>query len=429
MKRIWKRNALIVCCMTAFAATQTACSVIDEDTDDCRAEYDATYELHLITNEEHEIQRVLGEGADTDIVEALRTDIAEALREHLKNFFSYSGRDLDLSFYDLKGFLPRAEQEQLQMDGQPVKHVYLSLPVGEYRHNMTANIADYGAAEKKNFDLSWYEARVALPLDGPEPAFDGAFTPSFGFPWEEGIDRDLPADYIPPVSTPSMKTGMFAGRRNLISPTYGSYKEYNEPNVREQYTFTQPLFITNSAAALILDPRTAQFSDVKIFTTGFATDFNVADSAFIFDNFPLIIADQVQLHNTNWMLFCATSFPSREPAGNKAAAQTRAIDTSVYPDQPPYRVDTDEPFLYGDCGLNIWRYECYVKLVDKDGRESVTRTLINIRHPLRAGQLKIIKAYIDNEGIIRLNENEVGVSVDLKWQKGYVFNPIIGLKD
>lgn len=423
MKRIWKRNALIVCCMAAFAATQTACSVIDEDTDDCLAEYDATYELHLVTNEEHEIQRVLGEGAD--IAEPLRNNIADALREHLKNFFSYSGRDLDLSFYDLNGFLPRQAQEQHNFDGQPVKHVYLSLPVGEYRHNATANIADNGVAVYKNFDLSWHEACLSLPLDSPVPAFDGAFTPSFGFPWEEGIDAGLPADYIPPTSTPSMKTGMFAARRDLISPSYGSYKEYNEKNVRDEYTFTMPLYITNSAAALILDPRSAKFSDVQVYTTGFATDFNVADSTFIYGDFPLVKADRVNLNGTPWMLFCATSFPSREASGNKSI-KSRAIDTSVYPNQPPYRVDTDEPFLYDDCGKNIWRYEVYVRMVEKDGRESITRTLINVRHPLRAGQLKIVKAYIDDQGIIRLYENEIGISVDLNWQKGYVFNPVIG---
>lgn len=421
MKRIWKRNALIVCCMAAFAATQTACSVIDEDTDDCLAEYDATYVLHLVTNEEHEIQRVLGEGAD--VAEPLRNDIAEALRNHLKNVFSYAGNDLDLSFYDNKGFLPRAQQEQHSFDGQPVKHVYLSLPVGEYRHIASANINGNDAASYYKYDQSWHDASLKLNLEGPAPLFDGSFTPSFGFPWQEGIDSDLPSNYIPATSIRSMHTGMYTGRRDLISPSYGSYKEYNEQKVRDEYTFTQPLYIANSAAALILDPRTAKFSDVQVFTTGFATRFTPADSTYHFDDLPLVKSENVSLPNTNWMCFCTVNFPSREPA-HKQSAPTRAVDTSVYPDNAPYRIDTDEPFLYDDCGQNIWRYEVYVKM--KDAKESVTRTVLNIRHPLRAGQLKIIKAYIDDQGVIRLYENEVGLPVDIEWQEGWIFNPVIG---
>lgn len=426
MKRNWKRNALIVCCLSAFALNQTACSVIDEDTDDCRAEYDATYELHLVTNEEHEIQRVLL-GESVDIADALRNDIAESLREHLKDIFSYDGRDLDLSFYDLNGFLPRHHQEQHSFDGQPVKHVYLSLPVGYHKHLVTANINGNNSASYKNFDQSWHDALLGITFTGPVPAYDGTFTPKYGFPRTvEDIDVGLPADYIPDTATPSMKTGMYAARRDLISPSYGSYKDYNEPNVRSEYTFVQPLYTATCAAALVLDPRTAKFTDVKVYTTGFATDFNVADSTFIFDNFPMIISEQVTLHNTPWLCYCTAQFPSREPSGNHAAVKSRAIDTSVYPDQPPYRIDTDEPFLYDDCGKTIWRYDVYVKMVDKQGKESVTRTLINIRHPLRAGQLKIIVGYIDDQGVIRLYDNELGGSVDLQWETGWIFNPVIG---
>ena len=422
MKRNWKRNALIVCCLSAFALTQTACSVIDEDTDDCLAEYDATYELHLITNEEHEINRVLGDGSE--VAMPLRTVIADALRDHLKDIFGYAGHDLDLSFFDLNGFEPRKHQEEHNMEGQPVKHVYLSLPVGEYKHVASANIKDNDVASFYKFDQPWHDAALKLKLEGPAPLFDGSFTPSFGFPWQEGIDRDLPSDYIPSTSVGSMHTGMFTGRRDLISPSYGSYKEYNELKVRNEYTFTQPLFITNSAAAIILDPRTAQFSDVQVFTTGFATCFTPADSTFHFDDLPLVKAERVNLNNTPWLCFCTVNFPSREPARQQAMAPTRAIDTSVYPNNPPYRVDTDEPFLYDDCGQNIWRYEVYVKM--KDEAESVTRTVINIRHPLRAGQLKIIKGYIDGQGVIRLYDTELGAAVDLKWKTGWIFNPIIG---
>ena len=80
----------------------------------------------------------------------------------------------------------------------------------------------------------------------------------------------------------------------------------------------------------------------------------------------------------------------------------------------------DLPFLYGDCGEDIWQYEGYVTLLDG----SVTKTTISVRHPLRAGQLKVIVGYIDDDGRIRLYDLEVGGSTNLKWENGYEF-PVI----
>ena len=81
------------------------------------------------------------------------------------------------------------------------------------------------------------------------------------------------------------------------------------------------------------------------------------------------------------------------------------------------RVDIDEPvFLYDDCGEDIWYYDCYVTMATG----SITRTTLGIRHPLRAGQLKILIGWIDDNGVIRLKDDEVSVSTNLDWQEGLI---------
>ena len=85
---------------------------------------------------------------------------------------------------------------------------------------------------------------------------------------------------------------------------------------------------------------------------------------------------------------------------------------------------TDAPFNYNDSGEDLWQYECYVTMADA----TVTKTTLTIRHPLRGGQLKVLRGHIDDQGVIRLYDTTVGVDVDLKWQSGGTYNPITSLR-
>lgn len=387
MKTNWKRNIIIVCCLSAGALVPTACSsLIDDDTDICLAEYDAEYELRLVTNEEHELARVLAD----------RTDIADALRAHLSGVFTDNGRELDLSFYDSAAAQPRFRHDEVAMSG-PTKTMHVSLPVGQQMHLAVANMKDNGPAQYSGFDAPWRQAAIALNLDGV--AIDPAATATTGKVSVDGVDTGLPADFSPGTAVASQKTGIFTGRKHLSAPVFGPYNYY------------MPLYIANSAAALVLDPRKAPITDVKIFTTGFATSFSVADSTYHYENSPLVRAEQVNLSDTTKTLcFCTVNFPSPEPTAlGPSLAPTRTV------------TDTDAPFLYQDCLQNLWRYECYVKL--NDG--SITRTLISIRHPLRAGQLKIVRGYIDGQGVIRTEATEAGGAIDVKWEAGYEHEIVI----
>ncbi len=43
---------------------------------------------------------------------------------------------------------------------------------------------------------------------------------------------------------------------------------------------------------------------------------------------------------------------------------------------------------------------------------------MNIKEPLKAGELRIIKGYIDSDGVVRTEDPKVGVSVTLDWGDG-----------
>ena len=53
----------------------------------------------------------------------------------------------------------------------------------------------------------------------------------------------------------------------------------------------------------------------------------------------------------------------------------------------------------------------YVK--KQDG--SITETILDIDEPLKAGELKIIKGELDENGAVRPYNSTVGVSVTLNW--------------
>jgi hypothetical protein len=144
--------------------------------------------------------------------------------------------------------------------------------------------------------------------------------------------------------------------------------------------------MANSAAALVLDTKGQAFSDIKVYATGFANTFYVRDSTYVYSETPpLVIADRVAT-DSKLLCFCSVNFPSRDamPASVKTRAQ-------------------------GDASL--WQFKVY--LTKPDG--TITETILDIDEPLKAGDLKIIKGELDDEGAVRPYNSTVGVSVTLNW--------------
>lgn len=110
------------------------------------------------------------------------------------------------------------------------------------------------------------------------------------------------------------------------------------------------------------------------------------------------------------MGFVSVNFPSREPSiTQQAAPTTRTI------------IETTEPFIANSNSEALWEFRVYIP--QPDG--TITETILGIRDPLRAGQLKIIKVRVGDNGQLESETPNVGVSVTLDWNPGGVYNPTL----
>jgi hypothetical protein len=151
----------------------------------------------------------------------------------------------------------------------------------------------------------------------------------------------------------------------------------------EDQTFHVNLYMSNSATALVIDnSEGVNVKDIQVYATGFATGFNVNDTTYTFvDNPPLVHAQSVNTGTDDMLCFCTVNFPSREKAEN------------------------DEP---------LWQYVVYVTLADG----SVTKSVLKMEEPLKAGEIKIVKVHLQTDGSLQPVSAEVGVSVTLDWKQG-----------
>ncbi len=204
----------------------------------------------------------------------------------------------------------------------------------------------------------------------------------------EGGDYAHEARFLQSGSDTSQphKTGLFSARKMLKL----SEQDDNE-------TVYVHLYMANCAAALILDTSEASLKDLKVLSTGFASGFNITDSTYVFsDNPPMILTDKINTGSNGRQCFCTVNFPSPEPA-----AATRVT------------IDTEDPFVSVDASEALWQFDVQATL--PDGK--VTRSVLGVRTPLRAGQLKILHARMYANGGLEPGEKEVAVSVTLDWKE------------
>lgn len=165
--------------------------------------------------------------------------------------------------------------------------------------------------------------------------------------------------------------------------------------------------MANCAAALVIDPRNEDFRDIKVYSTGFASRFDIKDSTFVFGaHAPIVRTQKVEATDTGELCYCSVTFPSREPYNNSG---TRSV------------IETTEPFEAPSDAEALWQFKCYV--TNQDG--SVTETTLGIHRPLRAGQLMIIKGYVTGDGAVKTEDPKVSVSVALDWNSGGHYEPIL----
>ena len=335
-----------------MAVLLTGCSLIDDDLSDC-PDYTVDYELRLVTNMTTEIQTQLT--AETDMV------LASTLHGHLDNVFTDYAHDVDLAFYDISGDSVRLYHDEHIMDAN--QHSYsLDIPRRKYMHLAVANVVDNPMVE----------------LQQGERCHDAVL--------RRGVMDENHQDTLV-----SHNTGLFTARQHM------------EMVDSVDQMFNVHLYMANCAAALVIDPRGQDTKGLQVFTTGFATTFNIADSTYTYSDTPHIISTTSVETGNDQLCFCSVTFPSPEPQPERAAARgTRSI------------IETTEPFLSEAAERALWQVRIYVPQADG----SITESILYVTEPLRAGQLKIIKCWLGPNGAAETQDQTVGVSVTLDWNDG-----------
>ncbi len=183
----------------------------------------------------------------------------------------------------------------------------------------------------------------------------------------------------------SHKCGIFTARQPM------DIKE----NIDQQ--FNVHLWMANCAAALILNTNGKIFKDVKVLASGFASGMNLADSTYNFNYTPYIKAEEVPIEGDGQPLcYTAVSFPSKDVEKSKAI------------------ISSSDPFVSEVADEALWFFNVYITLDD----DTVTETKLGVRLPLKAGQLKVIKTTVEENGSVVPLAPYVGASVKLDWNDG-----------
>jgi len=165
--------------------------------------------------------------------------------------------------------------------------------------------------------------------------------------------------------------------------------------------FFVKLFMVNCAACLVVDTQGHDTQGMQVYTTGFADGFSICDSAYHFAaRPPMVRTHRMETSLKNRVAFCSVNFPSR------SVPDTRTV------------IETTEPFVTKMASESLWEF-C-VLAPQKDGK--VTRTLIHVWQPLMAGQLKIVRVWLNADGSLSTDASEVSTSVTLDWKQGLVID-------
>jgi hypothetical protein len=154
-------------------------------------------------------------------------------------------------------------------------------------------------------------------------------------------------------------------------------------------TFNVNLYMANCAATLVLDPKGQNHREMKVYATGFANAFHISDSTYVYSAQPPLVKAEKLATDNNLLCYCSVNFPSRDAA--PASVRRRA-----------------------NANPSLWQFKVY--LTKQNG--SITETVLDIDEPLRAGELKVIKGELDDDGAVRPYDSTVGVSVTLNWNEG-----------
>lgn len=185
-------------------------------------------------------------------------------------------------------------------------------------------------------------------------------------------------------SIDSHSSGLFTARANI---------NIDDQSDKDK-TFHVWLYMQNSAAALVLDPGTNQFRSIRACIAGTASSFAANDSTYSFDRSRPVRMATLDTGGSGLHCLYGKCFPSPDMPGTRAGMTT----------------DKDN---------SCWQLHVYVTLLDG----TVTESRLYIPTRLPAGELRIVKGFLQADGTVVPSQQEVGVSVQLDWKPGGTYEP------
>lgn len=345
-KSVKRLACLIFAALAALLLTQ-GCCLVDEDQSDCSVDVSLRYEMRLVTNITTEI--------DTQLSLLSEAEVNAALKRYMRDVFTDFAHDAQLSFYDAE---PKDSLRLEYIDtilNAATAFIEIDIPAHHYDHRAIANLRDNGALIQVGDDRL-PTARLQM------------------------VRRD---------TVPSMQTGVFFGHTDISIAD------------NEDQTFKVELHMINCANALVLDTLGSHIRDMKVYTTGFASELSVRDSLYNYAYSPIVVADPVDIGEAG-LCYAAVVMPSHQPE------DTRTI------------IEEDDSFVTeGDDSAAFWEYRIYATLADG----TVTFTRLSVGTPLKGGQLKVLKARVCDDGSVRTGDSAVSASVELDWQEAGQYEP------
>ena len=324
---IMKRYLLFI-----LASTIAACSIIDDDLSVCGVDYEISYEVRLVTDIDIVIENKLSSVADLPTANALRT--------WLEPTFSGFAHDLDMLFYSWGEDDLRHSWHEI-VDARSASYT-LYIPREDYMHLAVVNTED----------------NPNVRMDGMNHAASLAIH-------QEKSD-----------TLPTYNTAIYSARMpiTMSDSTILSYNVH--------------LYMVTCAVALIVESDSVPATDMRVFLSGTASDFDIRDSLYTFAYSSLIRMDELSSR-----CYAVTAMPSPDAPAASMPALMQAQKNAK----------------------SLWQLRAYTPL----NNGTITETILDIDSPLRAGTLEIIRVKQLPDGSLEPVENSnVGVSVTLDWKDG-----------
>lgn len=303
---------------------------------------------------EYDLQLITNVTTELETVLNLEAEleVQQQLRNYLAPIFTDHADDVSLYFFNNEEPMEQLVVKHDKMDANQ-KTYNLTIPRRTYRHLGVANLDN-------NTCVSLQNAENAHTMNIVQTQREDA-----------GCHE----------------TGLFSARLDMDI----------DKDATEDQMFYVHLYMLNCASALVLDTEGVDILGIRAEASGFYGKYDVNTDTY--DDSTLgvsVIPDRINVPRAdNKVLFCAVNMPSYDPE-----KQSRVV------------IETEEPFIASHADEALWKYNIYIKMPNG----STTKTELGMSKPLRAGQLKIIKARLSEDGSVTTDDSTVGVSVTLDWQ-------------